>query len=321
MMKDIKKEIIVSCILLLSIVSPVSSWGYQIGAEKRFMPPGQMQGPFNDEVFGAVSQDGLNFTVLPGPFFKHASVPAILEIKKDCKAGEKGTLLLYFVDFSAVSFISLEGISMSSSRDGLNWSVKKTVIIKGKVNKGAAVDPSVVQLSDGRIRMFFFGSEVTEGDPAGALGDHRIYSAISEDGLTFDVEPGVRFQSSHITDPQVLEVDGQWFMFLSAGQETLLARSREGMEFTIDDNFILKAGGVPGAVELPDGRIRIFVTARQGIKSILFNPGTELSIIEDGQRIARGSADIVADPSCVRRIDGSYYLIFKKKPQNQKNIS
>ncbi len=274
----------------------------------------QQGGPFNDEVFGAVSNDGLIFKVLDGPFFKHASVPDVLELTQDGVAGNAGTLVLYFVDFSEVKGPGSEGISMASSSDGINWSTKQTVNIEGKVNKGAAVDPSVVQLADGRIRMFFFGSEITKGDPAKASGDHKIYSAISDDGINFQVEPRVCFQASFITDPEVLLAGDEWLMFLSKGQETLLARSNDGLKFTLDRNFDLTIGGVPGAVCLPDGRVRVFATGRGGIVSALYKVGSnQPPVTEAGARISLRDADIVADPSCIRRLDGSYYLIFKKK--------
>jgi len=276
-------------------------------------PP--QDGPFNDQVFGAVSKNGFDFEVLPGPFFKHASVPDVLELTSDCKAGNKGELLLYFVDFSDVMGPGSEGVSVAFSSSGLDWSDKEAVTIEGKVNRGAAVDPSVVQLEDGKIRMFFFGSEITKEDPAKSEGDHKIYSAVSEDGIHFQAEPGVRFQMASITDPEVLRVGKEWLMFLSGGQETLLARSSDGLNFTIDSGFHLEIGGVPGAVMLSDGSVRIFATGRGGIVSAHFNPNSSsVPITEKGARVSAEGAAIVADPACVKRLDGSYYLIFKKKP-------
>jgi len=263
--------------------------------------------PFFHEVRGAISKNGLHFKVLPGPFFQHASVPDVLELKKDSKAGKRRMLLLYFVDFSKIISPGSEGISLVSSIDGKVWSEKKKVILMGKLNKGAAVDPSVVELADGKIRMYFFGSEMIEGDPAMTSGNHKIYSAISEDGVHFQVEPGIRFQMPSITDPEVLRVEREWLMFLSRGTETLLARSKDGLKFELDRTFRLNIGGVPGAVELANGKVRIFACGRGGIVSALFTPGSDSPpVIEHGVCI-----DGAADPACVRRLDGSYYLIFK----------
>lgn len=280
-------------------------------------PPGpDPSGPFNDQVYGAVSQDGVTFEELPGPFFEHASVPEVVELTQAGAAGEAGALLLYFVDFSGERLgPGPEGLSMASSTDGRDWTAQRPVRVVGKRNRGAAVDPSVVQLSNGRLRMYFFGSEATHGDPASVPGDHVIYGALSEDGLTFTVEPGVRFQAPRITDPDVLRVGEAWWMVLSRGQETLLARSADGLTFVEEPRLRLTLGGVPGAVELADGRVRIFASGRGAIVSAVVRG--DLSAppqAEPGARIERGRAMLVADPSCVRRRDGSYYLIFKSKP-------
>ena len=128
------------------------------------------------------------------------------------------------------------------------------------------------------------------------------------------MELGIRFQAPHITDPEVLQVREEWLMFLFRGQETLLARSKDGLNFTLDQTFSLQIGGVPGAVELPNEKVRIFAAGRDGILSAVFNPGSGLSpVIERGVRILGGNAMIVADPACVQRLDGTYYLIFKKR--------
>lgn len=280
--------------------------------------------PFNDETYGATSSDGLTFKILPGPFFKMASVPDALELSKDSDAGKEGTLLLYFVDFSNVTGPGTESISMAKSTDGINWSEKQTIILVGKKNKGAAVDPSVVELPDGRIRMYFFGSEITTGDPAKQEGDHKIYSAISSDGINFNVEQ-VNFQLPSITDPEVVQVRDEWLMFLSRGRETLLTRSNNGLNFTLDKNFSLQIGGVPGAVVLPSGKIRIFACSG-GIVSVTFDPKSNQPPIQDsGTRIQGTQGIIVADPAPIMRMDGSYYLIFKKnipgqKPKIRRNI-
>lgn len=179
-----------------------------------------------------------------------------------------------------------------------------------------AVDPSVVQLPDGKIRMYFFGSEVVRGDPARAPGDHVIYSALSEDGVHFVVEEGERFQARHITDPEVVKAGDEWLMFLSRGPETLLARSKDGSNFEQDTTFHLRLGGVPGAVVLPNGKVRIFACSRRGIVSALFDPKSEYAVnVEPNARIPRGDFGLVADPAPILRSDGTHYLIFKTRPR------
>lgn len=315
-------------LFLLIAVETVFSQEEYAGPQKQQKqgPPGmgmsmqhQPGGPFNDEVYAATSNDGLKFDVLSGPFFKNASVPDVLELSKDSLAGEAGTLFLYFVDFSDVKGPGTETISVATSTDGINWSERKPIALLGKRNKGAPVDPSVVELPDGKIRLYFFGSEMTSGDPAHQEGDHKIYSAISTDGINFEVEEGIRFQAPRITDPEVLRVGDEWLMFLSGGRETLLARSDDCIIFRLDERFNLQIGGVPGAVEVPDGKVRIFACGN-GIVSAVFDPKTnEPPTLDLGMRIEGRPGEIVADPAPIRRNDGRYYLIFKKNIQHKKH--
>lgn len=310
-------KFIVSCLFLLFTVTYAYPQPQMKPPRPGMAPSGiQPSGPFNDETWGAVSDNGLTFEILTGPFFKKASVPDVLGLSKDGPCGKGSTLLLYFVDFSNVTGPGTETISLAASNDGINWSEKQLIIIEGKTNKGAAVDPSVVELPDGRIRLYFFGSDVTSGDPAKQEGDHKIYSAISSDGINFKVE-GVNFQTPSITDPEVVQVGDEWLMFLSRGRETLLARSNDGLNFTLDQNFSLQIGGVPGAVVLPDGKVRVFACAG-GIVSATFDPKSNQPPIKDSGIRIQEQGTIVADPAPIMRRDGSYYLIFKKNTPGQK---
>lgn len=281
------------------------------------MRPTPTSGPYKDETWGAVSDDGLKFSILPGPFFKQASVPDALELSKDGPCGKSGTLLIYYCDFSRVMGPGQEKISYASSTDGRNWSEAIPTVFEGKRNKGGIVDPSVVELPDGKIRLYFFGPETTSGDPAKQEGDHVIYSAISSDGIHFQVEDGDCFKLPRITDPEVVYVDGEWLMFLSRGRETLLARSNDGLNFILDEDFSLNIGGVPGAVVLPNGKVRIFACS-MGIVSAIYDPKTKKPpVVEGGYRLQGQQGTIVADPSPIYRLDGSYYLIFKKNIPGQ----
>jgi hypothetical protein len=201
-------------------------------------------GPFNDTIYAATSNDGLVFEVLPEPLFEHASVPDVVELTQKTPAGTPRTLLLYFVDFRTAPRPGAEPLAVTRSRNGVAWSQTQRVILEGKRHRGAAVDPSVVELPDGRLRMYFFGPEAAQGDPTSRSSQHRIYSAVSQDGILFSVEPGIRFEGAGITDPEVIRTKEEWLMFLSSGQQTLLARSRDGLAFTLDEAFRLASGGV-----------------------------------------------------------------------------
>lgn len=251
-----------------------------------------------------------------GPFFKHASVPDVLELSQTSEAGQKDEMLLYFVDFSSAPGPGEEQISLSRSTDGIHWSETQRISIEGKESFGAAVDPSVVELEDGRLRMYFFGSDVAQsGDPFLHQGKHRIYSAVSSDGIHFRLEAGVRFSSEMITDPEVVRAGSQWLMFLSRGQQTLLARSADGLDFLLDEQVRFDEGGVPGAVELSNGKVRVFLSGHGTIWGVTFDPKTRFFSGSDSfEAISRGDGRLVADPACLPRRDGSYYLIFKYRP-------
>lgn len=271
--------------------------------------------PYYDEVWAATSQDGKNYRNISGPIFRHASVPEVVELDQDLAGQRAGSLLLYFVDFNDRPGPGEEQISLSTSRDGKQWSDAQNISMAGRPFGGAAVDPSTVQLEDGRLRMYFFGSELNElGDPANQRGPHKIYSAVSKDGLNFMVEPGVRFEGFGITDPEVIFTGKEWLMFLSKGQETFQARSKDGLEFIRDKTAQFLDGGVPGAVMLPDGKVRVFLTRFGSIYQLDWDPDTStydshsLILVID-----KGKGLIVSDPSCVRKEDGSYYFIFKYK--------
>lgn len=262
-------------------------------------PPGG-QGPYNDQIVPAVSKNGRDWWVSgKGAIAQHASVPDVVE-------DGKGRLLVYFVDFGSKPGPGQEGLSVMTSDDGEAWSKAQPVKLAKKPNKGAPVDPSVVRLDDGRFRLYFFGSEMTGGDPAKAEGPHRVYSAVSKDGVDFECEDGVRFEMEQITDPEVIQADGAWWMFLSKGRESLVAKSADGLKFEkVDVTF---KGGVPGALAV-EGGVRVF-TCEMGIISYFWD--LKSAPKEEGSAIKPlGGPSVVADPAALRRADGSYFMIFK----------
>lgn len=278
------------------------------------LPPGGGTGggggPYNDEVHAATSADGLTFTPLPGPLFQHASVPTVVELTR---GGERGTRLMYFVDFTNRPAQGREPLAMSSSRDGRTWSAARPVTLRNLPTAGAAVDPSVIELPDGRLRMYFFASQGTAGDPAKEPGPHAVISAISTDGVNFEVE-GICFTDESLTDPDVLRVGDRWWMLYSKNDETWLATSDEGRTFRAEPRFRFSGGGIPGGAALPDGRVRVFAAAREGQGIVSAVVPADLSappVVDPGARVERGTNRAVADPCCIRLADGSYFLVYK----------
>ncbi len=141
-------------------------------------------------VFGPEDDDD------PGP-----SVPDMIELSDE-------SIRIYFV--TGGSFI---GSALSTDK-GVTWEREGLITIKGLAEDRPAVDPDIIQLDDGRYRLFFVAPE----DGVTGLYNLRILSAVSDDGLTFSLEEGERVSIENEfqfrVDPDVIQLpDGSYRMF------------------------------------------------------------------------------------------------------------
>ncbi|MFN9972881.1 MAG: hypothetical protein ACK58T_23635, partial [Phycisphaerae bacterium] len=108
----------------------------------------------------------------------------------------------------------------------LHWELEEGIRLQ---TMGGAGGVRFVALPDGRGRLYCFESVYDPGGPAGGTRiSQRIISAITSDGLQFDMESGVRVQdrqseydSAGITTGEVIAPttsDGLWTMLISAWQ-------------------------------------------------------------------------------------------------------
>ncbi len=279
----------------------------------------QNQGPVNHSVYVTSSSDPNSFKNSDTAVFEKASVPDAVRLHTTSGAGAEGDILMYFPSFESFTGNGSEKIAYSRSTDnGSTWSERQPVTITGKTNAGAAVDPSVVQLDDGRLRMYFFGSETTTGDPASVDGDHIIYSAISSDGVNFTVETGERLAVEKITDPEVVQLDDQWIMYVAQGRVTLIATSENGLDFTLTDTT-WDAGGIPGAYVDSNNLVHLYGCGMGGIVTqtssdgITFDSNTSATAALQAQP-SSATPEIICDPSPVLLDDGTVLLVYKKAP-------
>ena len=172
-----------------------------------------IDGPWYHRILIALSSDAVTWTKTYVVLADQASVPdAILD--------EEGYVRVYYVDYFNM------GPSVAISKDLSTW-----VYLRLKGLSPEWVDPSVVRLPDGRYRLY--ASYMPLQGP-----QDKIVSAISEDGVNFVVEEGVRYQEegSTLVDPDVIYVDGRWLMYLvrmsSEDSKLLVLESSDGLSFT-----------------------------------------------------------------------------------------
>jgi hypothetical protein len=144
----------------------------------RQMPRGPWQ---NDLLVYRVASDGE--TALAHTF-ERGGVPTMARLKD-------GRIIAAFQHFPEDDERHFDRIAASLSADeGTTWSKPQPISVEGmEAGLMRPFDPTLLPLPDGRIRLYFTSNRsrrFEESTPA-------IYSAISEDGIHYQFEPGVRF--------------------------------------------------------------------------------------------------------------------------------
>jgi hypothetical protein len=219
-----------------------------------------MDGAWNHAVHVATSADGRKWIERDAPVRVRATSPDVLVLSGKGGAGEAGLLALYTLDMASGGNLSLS--RWLSNDAGNRWYATPGISIEGDWG-GAVRDVSVVQLDDGRIRMYVVlppaprtpGRDLT---PPGQPPDQPpmptppgppnrpkfpeppriptdpvkgeappvslVRSAISSDGLKFVVEEGNRFEAEGIASADVMFVGSQWVMVIGRGGNVFGAR-------------------------------------------------------------------------------------------------
>lgn len=173
--------------------------------------------PENINIVSAVSSDGLNWTAEPGTRMSEGALPSVIELPD-------GRWRMYYN--------SPGSIQSAISDDGLNFQAEG---LRLATNLGG---PSVVKLDDGRYRMYlqdfeFIAVTVTTGMPRMDVSPSvsRIKSAISPDGLSWEMEPGVRIDAQYaIGTPDIVKLpDGSFQLYFFAGSEKMAEEGVEGV--------------------------------------------------------------------------------------------
>ena len=256
-------------------------------------------GPSFHQVLIATSSDGLTWQTDNQVVIDQASVPEGVRLPD-------GRWLMYAVNGSTLGGPGM--VYAESQDEGRTWTC-------GTVNVPGA-DPDVVLLADGRIRIYYiefpFGPHPPQ--PGTTTEPNRVRSAISSDGKNFTIESGTRLEGVQYTDPDVILVGSEWFMYVSTGAKAWAAHSSDGLNFTLI-GLVNETGAVSGSYLFPDGTLRHYYCGRDGIQSATSSGGGDTWRTEAGTRIALDPAwKTVCDPSVVSDGHGGYWMAYKIQP-------
>lgn len=264
-------------------------------------------GPWAHRLLIATSADGLTWQRTNRILSDQADVP-------DALVTADGEVRVYYITWCPESISNRVAVAASTD-EGETWTYRVTTLTStdGRTMP-FAVDPTVEILDDGRYRMYFT-AQIPPAQHAGS------YSAISDDGYHFTLEPGVRFspEGANALDVNVLRIGETWHYF-AGGQVAgnWHAVSADGLTFTAIEPFasggVIMANGVPVA-----GGYRYygFVQTPASPRYIvsLFTENGETWTQEDGIRLemepsAGLEAEGVKDPAVVQLPSGNWLMIY-----------
>ena len=177
-------------------------------------------------ILSAFSDDGLEFRTEPGirlapqPALPHMSLRVLVPSVAHCvDAGWR----MYFESRGSARRPTV--ICSAVSEDMLHWELEEGIRLEGF---GGVGGPRILVLPYGRSRLYCFASEFRQDTPHKRV-HQSVVSAISSDGLNFELESGYRLRdkqeecdSAGITAAQVIPLQAagaDWTMFYSAWQD------------------------------------------------------------------------------------------------------
>lgn len=174
------------------------------------------------------------------------------------------------------------------------------------------VDPSPI--ADGAGLAVYFLDLLTLGRDD---TPRQIYRSASRDGATWTEPQPVFAFGEDITDPFVLRLaDGSYRLYLQhpGSRDIVSAWSPNGAAFSFEPGVRTAAGAIPGALLLPDGRVRLFVAGDpRGITSLISSDGLTF-MAEEGVRVpATGFRTTNPHPTPLSA--GGYLMVYDVQPR------
>ena len=250
--------------------------------------------PNQDSTWVTTSTDGLVWTD-PIQLATAASVPEIVTLPD-------GSLLAMWVSFADKPSRFGEKLAVARLSNGSQtWQQQGNISIADSDNI-TLVDPDLVVLPDGRLRLYAYDIRTDKAT-------HTIMSAISTDnGKSFRMEPGIRFASEEMWDPNVvIMADGQYRMYYNGGDAIKSAVSPDGVTFVADPEVRWSKGGIPGAI-IQDQTVWLYgcdkgLARRASSDGLTFGASTQL-------KIKSPAGLFMCDPS-VSINDQGWWMVFK----------
>jgi predicted GH43/DUF377 family glycosyl hydrolase len=255
-----------------AILLPNRIWRvYYLGATAR-------KGQWSSNIYSVYSKDGLKWEQELGYRIKHGGkydtvhcrAPSVIRLAQGFR--------MYYVGIDHKGICRLLS---AYSNDGLNWNKEPGVRISPdmltKINVNSFEDVAVAKLPTGEFRLYFTGIS--------RKFMSQIYSAVSEDGMNWQIEPGVRIANhGHhgpvVNNPSVVMLeDGTWRLYYRSGKMPTLyndiyaAHSADGLAWESygpvlthnpQHRYERHAVAFPHVVRLSDGRWRMYYTGYWG---------------------------------------------------------
>lgn len=263
--------------------------------------PAQQNGPWNSPLRIVSSSDGRTFG--PSAMFQDSSgVPSVTRWRGD-------TLVCAFQWFREPrGAASWDRVAVKFSyNDGATWTEPTLIVVRGiPAQYQRPFDPTLAVVN-GRLRLYFSSSD---GMPMGGLSDIvNTYSAISDDGVAYDFEPGARFDMPNkpVIDPAVVMFRGQWHFSAPIGAP------QEGAYHSVSDNGLLFLPRPPFPSDNTHNWTGNFVVVHDSALRF-YGSGPSLWYKESADAESWGpfvSTNVMGgDPSVVRTRTGAYLMIY-----------
>lgn len=275
----------------------------------------------NHSVWLGTSHDGLTWNWEEKALRTSAADADVLALSQNTRAGSAGTLLAYMlvehhgVGCALARSDKIWPITLLRRAPGGDWSKPALITIAGWENMREVAAPSIVELRDGRLRLYFVGTPPPRlmGDPP---AQSAVYSAVSEDGVHFRAEPGVRFAWASASGPDIVPHGDGWMMYGSRNGETRAAFSPDGLYFHPAAEATTP-GAEPSAVDVPELGRRLYTSRSGKIYSSVSQDGVVFQD-ERGARVELPAANgTLGEPSVIRREGGGYLMLVTVKQPEQ----